>query len=176
MNKNKSLLRFIGFLVVFTGFFCSTGGMSAPFTPQTPQTVLTTVYPSNDIELSNLRQARRELQKQPGNLNIALSLAQGYLEYGAKNADPRYTGYAQAVLAPWSTPQTTPSARLLVLRATIRQRLHDFTGAMADIKAALAQDPQDPQAWVTSKQCKATQPAPNSRACRCSASAATWRA
>jgi hypothetical protein len=44
-------------------------------------------------------------------------------------------------------PDPLPAARLV--RATLRQRRHDFAGALEDLDAVLAHDPRSAQAWLT---------------------------
>jgi hypothetical protein len=55
-------------------------------------------------------------------------VAQGYLELGRVSGDPRYAGYAEAALAPWWHLDQPPQ-EVLVLRATLRQRMHLFDAA-----------------------------------------------
>jgi Tfp pilus assembly protein PilF len=94
-----------------------------------------------------LRQLRRELTREPENLELATRLARGYIQKARAEADPRYLGYAQAALAPWWAAGSP--AGVLVLRATIRQSLHDFPNALADLSAALEAEPRNAQAWLT---------------------------
>ena len=64
--------------------------------------------------------------------------------------DPRYVGYAAAVLRPW--PETeAPPPDILVLHGKLRQYRHDFPGAMADFDLALKADPGNfpARAWRT---------------------------
>jgi Tfp pilus assembly protein PilF len=122
---------------------------ATPFTPSSPDQVLETLRLNlNDREGQQLRQLRGQLAQNPKDLRLASGLAKRYLERGQVAADPRYSGYAQAALAPWYN-LAKPPAPVLVLRATIRQRQHDFAAALTDTEAALALDPRDPQAWVT---------------------------
>ncbi len=51
--------------------------------------------------------------------------------------DPRYAGYAQATLAPWWDLQPL-TEEVLLLRATLRQRVHQFDAALADLAAVLS--------------------------------------
>ena len=47
-----------------------------------------------------------------------------------------------------ASADTTPAA-VLVMRATVAQFLHDFDGAEATLKMALAREPSNGQAWIT---------------------------
>jgi hypothetical protein len=42
-----------------------------------------------------------------------------------------------------------PPIPVLVLRATLKQRRHDFGGALGDLDRVLARSPRHPQAWLT---------------------------
>ncbi len=90
---------------------------------------------------------RRELARDPHNLQLATRVARRYIERARAEADPRYLGYAQAALAPWW--HLDSPASVLVLRATIRQSLHDFSNALADLSLALKIQPDNAQAWLT---------------------------
>ena len=122
--------------------------VAAPFVPADPKEVLERLPEAPGSSLSReLRQMRRELARDPQNLELATRVAHRYIERARAEADPRYLGYAQAALAPWW--QLGSPASVLVLRATIRQSLHDFAGALADLSAALEIEPRNPQAWLT---------------------------
>ena len=96
-------------------------------------------------ELQGLREA---LAAKPGDLTLATTLAQRYIEQSRRDGDPRYLGYAQAALAPWwSQPQ--PPSPVLVLRATLRQSTHQFGPALTDLDAVLKRDSGNSQAWLT---------------------------
>lgn len=121
---------------------------AAPFVPADPKEVLERLpEPAADPAARKLKQMRRELSRDPRNLDLAIRVARRYIEKARAEADPRYLGYAQAALGPW---WGAPShAVVLVLRATIRQSLHDFAGAAADLSAALKTEPRNAQAWLT---------------------------
>lgn len=78
---------------------------------------------------------------------VAVAEARRWLELNRAEADPRYLGRAQAVLAPW-WQQKEPPIEILLLRATVRQSLHDFSGALADLDQLLRVDPSNAQAWL----------------------------
>jgi tetratricopeptide (TPR) repeat protein len=121
---------------------------AAPFVPTDPKEVLERL-PENpgDSFTRELRQMRRELARDPHNLQLAIRVARRCIERARAEADPRYLGYAQAALAPWWN--LASPASVLVLRATIRQSLHDFSNALADLSLALKIQPDNPQAWLT---------------------------
>lgn len=95
-------------------------------------------------ELVALRSAWRQ---QPQDLNTVVQLATRYFDEVAAEGDPRYVGYAQAVLQPWwALPEPPPAVR--VLRAQVLQFDHQFPQALADLDGALRQQPDLGRAWA----------------------------
>ena len=91
---------------------------------------------------------RKRLDANPRDVALAVRVARLDIEESRTRSDPRYLGYAQAALAPWwDAPDAPPP--ILVLRATIRQSLHDFDGALADLDRVVSVSPGDAQAWLT---------------------------
>jgi tetratricopeptide (TPR) repeat protein len=81
-------------------------------------------------------------------LDVALPLAQFYIQQSRLTGDLRDLGYADAVLAPWLDHRPAiPQA--LVLHATVLQSRHEFDAALATLEAALRAKPDDPQALLT---------------------------
>ena len=72
----------------------------------------------------------------------------GLLRRAREESDPRYLGQAERLLEPLAN-RVPPSPEALVLRGVIRQSRHDFSGALADLDAALCLDPRNAQAWIT---------------------------
>jgi len=98
--------------------------------------------------MRELRTLHSELNREPDNLPLALRLARGYLELGRVTGDPRYAGYAQAALTPWWQLDQPPQ-EVLVVRATLRQRMHQFDAALADLATVLKTHPRNAQARLT---------------------------
>lgn len=134
------------------GFFalCLIAGaaMSAPYVPTDGAQVIERLPSRNDPTQQTLQQLRKQLNATPGNLQLATTLAQRYIEQGRSAGDPRYFGYAQAALSPWWTQADPPNA-VRILRATLRQSQHQFPQALEDLDAVLATDPNNVQAWLT---------------------------
>src|ERR1035441_3057785 len=63
-----------------------------------------------------------------GRLDVAVPLAQFYIQQSRLSGDLRYLGYAQAVLAPWVN-QRPAAPDALVLHATVQQSRHEFSAA-----------------------------------------------
>lgn len=114
----------------------------APSLVPEPETVITTVPPADPAR----RQAERRAAT--GDLATAVTIARAEIGLARRTADPRHLGRAQATLAPW-WHDAAPPAEVLVLRATIRQSLHDFAGARADLDLLLSHRPDDAQALLT---------------------------
>ena len=96
------------------------------------------------------RRLRRELAQRPNDEATAIAAASTYLDLAREQGDARYAGYAMGALQAWEAtpPAQTPPA-VLVMRATVAQFLHDFDGAEATLRMALAKRPNDAQAWIT---------------------------
>src|ERR1700680_2448727 len=122
---------------------------AAPFIPESDGQVLERLpFTVKDPAMRELRALRDQLKDQPDNLPLAVRLARGYLELGRVTGDPRYAGYAQAALTPWWDLKQPPE-EILVLRATLRQRVHQFDAALADLAAVLGANPRNAQARLT---------------------------
>jgi Tfp pilus assembly protein PilF len=121
----------------------------APFVPESEGQVLEHLpFAANDPAMRELSALRDRLKNEPDNLPLAVRLAQGYLELGRVTGDPRYAGYAQAALVPWWDLKQPPD-EILVLRAVLRQRTHQFDAALTDLAEVLASNPRNTQARLT---------------------------
>lgn len=121
---------------------------AAPFKPDRDAEVLE-VLPARatDPRMRELRRLRNELAARPTDLPTAVQLARAYYAEVAAEGDPRYIGYAQSALAPWwDLPAPPPPVR--ILRAVLRQFSHQFDAALADLRAATQQDPDQGEAWA----------------------------
>jgi tetratricopeptide (TPR) repeat protein len=95
-----------------------------------------------------LQLLRARVATHPEDLQSALALAQGYLDIGRANADPRFVSYAQGTLIPW-LHQPHPDPAALTLAATALQYLHRFDQALALLDRALGEQNFNGQAWLT---------------------------
>lgn len=95
-----------------------------------------------------LRELRQRLQKDPNDLPAAMDLARALIQRSRAEADPRFLAHGLVALSPWLDQPDAP-AEVWVLRATIRQSLHEFDAALQDLDQALARDPKHVQAWLT---------------------------
>jgi hypothetical protein len=139
-NCSKMALAFI------VGVVCAVGpSAAAPQRPTDDAIVLYVVPPGSADERSELRNAEAALSRDPQNLRLATKAARLAIEHGRAFADPRYYGRAEAALKPWWGEQEPP-VEVRVLRAVIRQALHDFAGALKDLDAVISLSPLNTQA------------------------------
>ena len=95
-------------------------------------------------QLSGLRAAAAQ---DPTDADAAARLAAVLLEIARREDDPRFLGQARAALARW-WGEPAPPVPVLRLRAKLRERDHDYAGALADLGRVLAAEPGDAQALV----------------------------
>ena len=115
---------------------------AGPYVPADDNAVLAEISAGTRYaEVSARRLARARV-------DVAIPLAQFYIQQSRLSGDLRFLGYAEAVLAPW-VKQTPPNADVLVLQATLQQSRHEFSAALATLDRALAVRPEDAQALLT---------------------------
>ncbi|RZT05573.1 hypothetical protein SAMN05216319_5131 [Duganella sp. CF402] len=121
---------------------------AAPYIPASGQQVVETVPRRGDPVQQDIRRLRSQLNAHPGDVTLAAGLARRYITLARSETDPRYLGYAQAALQPW-WQQPAPPSEVRLLRATVLQSTHQFRAALADLRAVLAAEPDNVQAWLT---------------------------
>jgi len=135
-------IRSLFFMALFAvAPMASQQAAAAPYLPKDDATVLETLPGKpGDPAATELRGLRAAVAAAPTDVEAAARLAQRYFDLAMEQGDPRYVGYAVAVVRPWPENATTP-ADLLVLHGKLRQYRHDFAAAMADFDLALKADP-----------------------------------
>ncbi len=98
-----------------------------------------------DSTARELGRLRAELAADPVRPEAAAELAQRYFDLAMARGDPRYVGYADAVLATFEPHMT---ADLLLVRGQLRQYRHQFAGALADFAEALKLNPALAQVYA----------------------------
>src|SRR4029450_5761419 len=121
---------------------------ASPFEPTDDALLLERLREKTDPAARELKRLRATLAQRPGDVTIATRFARRAIETAREAGDPRYLGQAQAALAPWWN-LSDPSPTALLLRATVKQSMHDFSGALADLDRLLAARPGDAQALLT---------------------------
>ena len=134
--------------LAFAAFLCAGTPHAAPYVPDDDAVVLERLPEQADPTLKALKRMRAALRVNPRNLDIAAPVAKRAIEAARTTGDPRFLGQAQAALAPW-WKSGDPPMQALLLRATLKQSQHDFTGALADLDLLLATSPFDAQARLT---------------------------
>jgi tetratricopeptide (TPR) repeat protein len=112
-----------------------------PVRPDDDTLVLATVPPGRAAAVA-------ATPRLPNDLTGAVADARTAIEAGRTLSDPRFYSRAEAMLSPW-WGEPAPPREVRVLRAVIRQARHDFSGAVADLDAILAETPRDGQARMT---------------------------
>jgi hypothetical protein len=136
----------LGFVLI--ACLAAIAAQAAPYTPQSDGEVLERLpFKAAAPEGRELRQLRRAFAEQPQSLERALALARRYFELASAEGDPRYVGYAEAVIRPWSTAAVAPVESLVML-ALVRQYRHDFDAALADLARAAERDPANTEIWA----------------------------
>ena len=114
---------------------------AGPYAPADDNAILAEISTGTryaDVSARRLAHAR---------IDVAIPLAQFYVQQARLSGDLRYLGYAEAVLAPW-VKQTPPKADVLVLQATLQQSRHEFAASLATLDQVLVARPKDAQALL----------------------------
>ncbi len=112
---------------------------AAPRTPTADAEVLERLpLRAGDTSARELATLRAGMTNAPADPAPAAQLAQRYFDLAMARGDPRYVGYAEAVVARFPIPLP---ASLLSVRGMLRQYRHDFDGALQDFAGTLAIDP-----------------------------------
>jgi tetratricopeptide (TPR) repeat protein len=126
-------------LLVAAGLGCAPAlPASPPYRPISDDTVL--------VRLPRGLAAVRS-EAQATDLPTCLQQAEELIRAARREGDPRLLARAQAVLRPWWDSQSAP-VEVCLLRAHIRQGLHEFTGAQADLDDLLSRDPRNVNGWL----------------------------
>lgn len=141
----KPLARSWGFATALVlGLAClSPQAKAAPRIPTQPTEVLERLpmRPTDTTAraLAALRaEVRQSAASAPGNPDAAIRLAEQYFDLALARGDPRYVGYADAVIKPFAQADSAP---LWAMRGQLLQYRHGFDGALASFAAAIKLDP-----------------------------------
>lgn len=140
MNKYQYLLLIL--LMAMMGVI-----QARPFIPEHDNQVLERLPEQlfQSEASTKIKLLRTQVKNNLNDWSSASQLAQHYIDLAKTQADPRYMGYAQAILNPWwQHPQ--PTSQALMMRAVVRQNAHDFIGATEDLDQILRLQPRHIQA------------------------------
>lgn len=133
-------------MLILAGLLVAPLAHSVPRIPATDDVVLERLpFRPNDPIAREMSDLRGALRRDPMDQAAALRLAQRYYGLVAEEGDPRYIGYAQAALGPWWT-MAEPPVEIQVMRASLAQFNHDFSGAIRDLDSVIARFPAHAQA------------------------------
>ncbi len=135
-------------LFYLTYLSCNQIACAAAFIPSRPEQVLERLPAGTNASQAEIKNLSAQLSANQNDIGLAVKLARLYIERSREEGDPRYLGYAEAVLAPW-WKLSNPSVDILVLRATLLQSTHQFDKSLADLDAVLKLDSANGQAWIT---------------------------
>ncbi len=116
---------------------------ASPYVPTSDAQVLATVPArATDPRARELVALRAAWRADPHNVDKAVLLAQRYFDQVAAEGDPRWIGYAQSALQAWWDLPAPPVA-VRVMRGMLLQFDHRFDLALADLNAALQEQPDN---------------------------------
>jgi hypothetical protein len=138
----------IGLIALFSSGVGAAATHSIPYVPDSPDVVLERVPSMTDPRVRNFDVVRERLDADPHNMDLAIQLANAYIDYGRSTGDARYIGRGMAVVEPWLVINPTPIPVLLV-RATVLQNRHLFQQSRSQLTALLERSPRNLQAWLT---------------------------
>lgn len=142
------LLGLSGALVLLVGAALPLCATAAPRVPADAQEVVDTL-PTRSSWSREQQRLRREIAGRPGDPALAVQAAGALLQAAREQGDARYAGQALGALRPWAPHSDATPVPVLVMHATVAQFLHDFDGAEATLRKALARDRNHAQAWIT---------------------------
>ena len=132
-------------LVLAAAMWASVAGLAparaAPFIPGSDDAVLAEL--SAGTRYADVAARRLALSR----ADVAIPLAQFYIQQSRLSGDLRFLGYAEAALAPWIA-RSPPMPDVLVLQATLQQTRHEFAASLATLDRVLAIRPNDAQALL----------------------------
>jgi Tfp pilus assembly protein PilF len=141
------MLRLPTLIIVLILALAAGSIQAAPYTPKSDSEVLERLpFKASAAEGRELRELRRAAAEHPQDMQRALALARRYFDLAGAEGDPRYVGYAEAAIRPWSKTDE-PSAQILLMRALLHQYRHEFDAALADLARAAEGDPGNAETW-----------------------------
>jgi len=134
-------------VLVLLGLLHVTAIGAKPYIPESKTNVLLEVSQQQDGIIAALT---RRIQQDKDDLATVNELAAAYIGLARKNADPRYFGYAKALLIPYVSAVSIhkDNIGLLLNWADIQQTLHQFDAATNTLDRIVLLDPKTPRAHL----------------------------
>ena len=125
-------------LATLAGLVCiaAAAAMEPAYTPRSDGEVLERLTVPRLPGMATLSELRNLWLAQPAHLPGALAYARAALELHRRDEDPRYLGYSEAALRPWSD-RPRPPPEVLLMRAGVRLARMDIAGAEQDLQALI---------------------------------------
>jgi len=136
---------FLAFVTLLATGFCAA---QPAYVPASDTQVLQRVPPASDPAIRRMAALRARIASDPANVRLADELARTYVDFGRKVGDAHYAGYAEAVIAPWTSRADAPAV-VLITQATLLQYRHEFAKARSLLVKALAREPGLAQASLS---------------------------
>ena len=133
-------------------FLIISPGWAAPRTPVDAGEILERLtVKAGDADASLLKQQQQAVSRAPADASAVTILGRHYFDLAMAHGDPRYVGYADALINRY--PGSLPPDLLLV-RALLKQYRHAFDEAKSDLRAALTAKPDllEAHAWLAAIQ------------------------
>ncbi|MEO0530668.1 MAG: hypothetical protein AAF266_08835 [Planctomycetota bacterium] len=140
-------LRFIAAAGIATTLVAGPIVAGKPYVPADESEVLETLPTIIFAQRDKVALLRERLSSEPGNEQLAATIAQHYVDVGKSEGDPRFFGYARAAIQRW-WDEPTASASLLRVRAKLKETDHRYQAALDDLGVLLEATPGDQQALV----------------------------
>jgi len=102
---------------------------------------------SSTREMHHINELRNALLLNPGNYKILNKTVNLYLKLGREKSDPRYFGYAEALLSPYLMNNYLPE-QTLIHWADILQHRHDFDQALKILNGLAGKRSENPQVYL----------------------------
>ena len=113
-----------------------------------PSSDLVLLTINNSPQNSVIASLRQQLARDKSNTDVAAKLVQHYMDMARQQSNPKYFGYAKAVLTPYILTNTTTDPNLLLHWADILQYLHEFDAALLTLNKVIVAAPNLVRAYL----------------------------
>ena len=144
ISKNPTMRNLF---VVFAALLTLSLAVHVKAGPDAPRRELLDTLPTRPtepltVEMKTLIPA---VNKNPQDAELAVRLSRTFYQQAVREGELRFIGYARGVLAPWWAMRAPP-VEVQLMRANLRQYVHEFNRATDDLTDVLARQPDHVQA------------------------------